>query len=131
MSTTVNSFGNYLMDKGYDVSNPISIFQFVKGDGAGGVEPVTSTSDEPLGVSQFHVTASEMLKGKGSSVRGMGISEVYCTGDVSLGDPAGLVADGTVRTAQSGDLIVGQFRSDGIGGGRAAVALSLPGSIAP
>lgn len=128
-STLANAFGNYLMDKGYDVSAPIGMFYFVKGDGAGGVTPVTATTDEPLGVAQFHVTASEILKGKGASVRVSGIAQVYCTGAVTLGDALGLVADGSVRTAASTDLIVGQARSDGASGGRCACQISLPGSI--
>lgn len=128
-----NAFGNYLQDKGYDVSNPIAQFMLVKDDGSGTltVEQVSANDDSPIGVAQFHVTASEMQRGKGASVRKLGISQVYCTGAATNGDQAGSTGDGTVRVANSGDVIVGMFVSNAIDGGRAAVELSLTGAVAP
>jgi hypothetical protein len=128
---SIQAFENFELDKGYDVSGAIDIFHFVKGDGVGGVTQVTSAADHALGVSQFHVTVSELARGKGASVRGTGISQVYVSGTPALGDFAGLQADGTVRVAQSGDRVVGLFRSSGVDGGKAAVQVELPGHILP
>lgn len=124
---TVNAFGNYLRDKGFDVTGALAQYVFVKGDGSGGVTAITSTSDQPVGVTQFHVTASELARGKGASVRGIGISEIVLGSNCSLGQLAGLLADGSVRVAQSGDTVVGIFASDGVSGGRAALDINLPG----
>lgn len=128
---TVNAFGNYLLDKGFDVTGALAQYVFVKGDGAGGVTAITSASDRPVGVTMFHVTAAEILKGKGASVRSHGIAEVQITGTALLGQLAGLNADGTVRVAVSGDIVVGEFASDGASGGRAAVSVNLPGYVLP
>jgi hypothetical protein len=128
---SITAYGNFILDKGWDVSGAITQYHFVKADGVGGVTQVTATTDNPLGVSQFHVTVSELARGKGASVRVEGISEVYCTGAVSAGDLVGLVADGSVRTAQSGDTIVGQAYGAGADGERAPIALSLPGHVHP
>lgn len=128
---SIQAFENFELDKGYDASGAIDIFHFVKGDGVGGVTQVTSAADLVLGVAQFHVTVSELARGKGSSVRGTGISQVYVTGTPALGDLAGLNADGTVRVAASGDRVIGLFRSSGVDGGKAAVQIEIPGYILP
>jgi hypothetical protein len=133
MMSTVNAFENFQLDKGYDVSSPITAWHFVKDDGSGGmsVAQVSSADDVPIGVAQFHTTATEMLRGKGASVRPDGISQIYISadGNIENGDLAGLTADGSVRVAQSGDRVVGQFRSNGVALGRAALEVVLPGYI--
>lgn len=123
-----NATGNFMLDKGYDVKEPVEQYKFCMVDEEG-VFPVTSDSDMPLGVPQFHVTESEMARGKGASVRLQGISELYVGSDAN--DPApGLTAylssdnDGSVTDA-SGGTVVGVFQGVGIAGGRASVEINI------
>ena len=133
MSGLANAFGNYLLDKGYDVLNPISQFKFVKFSGTDSdsgpqVTAIVANTDVPCGVAQFHVTDTELSKGKGASVRTDGISECYVastSGSGHAGQTAYLYADGSCGdNTVAGGTIVGIFRSDFNAGGRAAVEVS-------
>jgi hypothetical protein len=123
------AYSNFVLAKGYDASDALDARKFVKMDGEETVTPVTAKTDVPKGVSIFDVTLAEIAKGKGASVLGEGIAEVISSGTTSPGELAGLTADGSVRTAQSGDRVVGQVVHGADDAGHCAVELSLPGYI--
>lgn len=126
------AYGNYGLDKGYDAAVALTKYRFCKFSAEETVTVVTAKTDACAGVSQFGVTAAEILKGKGASVRVEGISEVEVSATVTVGDLAGLTANGTIRTAVSGDRVVGEVRSGATGAGsRCSVHLALPGYILP
>jgi hypothetical protein len=102
--------GNFVLDKGYDAAAAITKFRFVKFSAAQTVTPVTGITDNPVGVAQFAVTAAEILKGKGTDVRVLGISEVEAAGAIAVGDMCTLETNGTVSSlvGSSGKRIVGK-----------------------
>lgn len=122
----MTAYGSYGKDLGFDVSAAITKFRFVKLTGAvETVGPVTGVADNPIGVAQFSVTAAEILKGKGASVRVSGVTEVEVTVAVNEGDLAGLNADGTCSIANTGDRIVGQYVTPTAGAGRASLNIDI------
>lgn len=122
----MTAYGSYGKDLGFDAAAAIEKFRFVKLSGAPEtVTPVTGVADQPVGVAQFSVTAAEILKGKGASVRVSGVSEVEVTVAVNEGDLAGLNADGTCSIAAAGDRIVGQYLTATAGAGRASLMLDV------
>jgi hypothetical protein len=104
------SWGNFVLDKGYDAAAAITKFRFVKYSAAEQVTPVTGIGDDVAGVAQFGVTAGEILKGKGTTVRMIGVSEVEASGAIAVGQRVELVADGRVKllVAASGARAVGK-----------------------
>ena len=129
--------GNFVLDKGYDAAAALTKFRFVKIAHASGVAqatPVTAITDHPMGVVQFGVTAGEITKGKGASVRLLGISEVEAAGAIAVGDMVQLENDGRVSTvvAASGKRIVGHCTDKGAGaaGDRASVLIIHGGGLA-
>lgn len=123
--------GNFVLDKGYDAAAALTKFRFVKFSAEETVTPITAKTDIVAGVAQYGVTAPEIAKGKGASVRVMGASEIEAGATCTVGATAGLMADGTVRDAVTGDRVVGMFRSGAATGGRASIQLALSGVIAP
>lgn len=101
--------GNFILDKGYNAANPITKFRFVKFSAAETVTPVTGIADEVIGPAQFAVSAAEILKGKGTDVRVLGISEVEASGAIAVGQRCQLEADGRVKVlvGASGARFVG------------------------
>jgi hypothetical protein len=101
--------GNFVLDKGYKVAagQIVTKFRAVKFSAAETVTPVTAIGDRIAGVVQFSVSAAELLKGKGASVRVAGITEAEASGAVAVGAAVGLAADGRVKTAAIGERIVG------------------------
>lgn len=102
--------GNFVLDKGYDAAVALTKFRLVKFSGTEAVTPVTAITDRPCGVGQFGVSSAEILKGKGQTVRMMGISEVETSTAIAVGDMCTLETNGTVSVlvAASGKRIVGQ-----------------------
>jgi hypothetical protein len=104
--------GNFVLDKGYDAGAEILKFHAVKysQDEPETVLPVTSGDDNIAGFAQFGVTAAEIAKGKGASVRIMGITEAVAAGAIDVGDQCQLEADGRVSAAvaASGKRVVGK-----------------------
>lgn len=102
--------GNFILDKGFDAATALSKFRFVKISGAETVTAVTGIADDPIGVNQFAVTVAQIAKGKGASVRLLGISEIETAGAVAVGDRLQLENDGRVSTVvgASGKRIVGK-----------------------
>ncbi len=101
--------GNFVLDKGYTAAAALTKFRFCKYSAAETVTPITAITDKPAGVSQFGVTASEILQGKGSDIRLLGISEVEASGAIAVGDECELGSDGRVKVlaGSSGARIVG------------------------
>lgn len=103
--------GNYVLDKGYNAAAALTKFYAVKMTGnPEEVGPVTANTDEVHGFAQFGVTAAEILRGKGSSVRLMGITEAVAVGPIADGQWVTLEADGRVSALvnASGKTIVGK-----------------------
>lgn len=90
------AWGNFLLDIGHDAAAPITKFRVVKYSAEETVTPVTGIADRMAGVAQFGVTAAEILKGKGSSDRVMGVSEVEASGAIGIGEYCTLELDGRV-----------------------------------
>lgn len=88
------AYGNFILDKGYDADAALTKFRAVKRTSTG-VTPVTASTDALLGIAQYGVTTDEIAKGKGASVREMGISEWEAGGAVALG--AEVMADSSGR----------------------------------
>ena len=109
-----------ILSLGFDAAAAITQYAAVKLSTADAVTPVTAEGDLVLGVAQFAVSAGEITKGKGSSVRVAGISLMKVgTGGVTVGnivvsDSAGLaVASNSgarplgvcLATGSAGDLV--------------------------
>lgn len=103
--------GNFVLDKGYDAGGPVTKFRAVKYTGTEEVSQSAAEGDKIAGFAQFSVSAAEILKGKGVSVRIEGITEaeVGNNTDIAVGDEVELLADGTVGKASGagGARIVG------------------------
>lgn len=102
--------GNFILDKGYRVAaaTVATKFRACKFSAAETVTPVTGIADRIAGFHQYSVSAAELLKGKGASVRRQGITEAEASGAIAVGAAVGLAADGRVKTAAIGERIVGQ-----------------------
>jgi hypothetical protein len=103
------AWGNFLLDIGHDAAAAVGKFKVVKYSAAETVTPVTAITDIMAGVAQFDVTAGDITRGKGSSDRVMGVSEVVATGAIAVGVYCQLEADGRVSAmvGASGKRIVG------------------------
>jgi hypothetical protein len=131
--------GNYERAKGYDVEDGVSLskYHFVKFSGNSDtvgnpkVTAVTDEQDVPAGVAIFDVTLAELSRGKGASVLEEGISPVVASGAVHPGDLAGLTDVGTVRTAASGDRVVGLIHHGAADTELCTVDIELPGYLLP
>lgn len=124
--------GNYIMDKGYDAAAAITKFRAVKFSAEETVTPVTAATDVIAGVAQVGVTAGELARGKGVSVRRMGATEMECSAAIAVGALVGMAADGRCKTAATGERVIGVCDEATAGAGeRARVTLNLPGFLAP
>jgi len=122
--------GNFILDKGYDASGALAKYKAVKLTGAQLVSPVAAKTDVIIGVAQFGVAASEIARGKGAAVRVAGASVMVAGGTCTVGGLAGLMPDGSVHDAVTGDRVIGIFREGtATVGGYASVMLGLPGNI--
>jgi hypothetical protein len=124
--------GNFILDKGYDAGAALTIYRAVKFSGEQSVVPVTAITDVIAGVAQFGVTTTEINRGKGASIRVMGASEWEAGGLCTVGLLAGLMADGRVHNAVTGERVVGNFRQGAVNAGdRASVNIDTTGHLAP
>jgi hypothetical protein len=121
--------GNFILDKGYAAAAALTKYRAVKFSAEETVTPVTVKTDVVAGITQYDVAAGEITKGKLASVRVDGASEIEASGTCTVGALCGLTANGTVHDAVTGDRVIGTFRSGAPSGGRASVALGLPGNI--
>ncbi|KKW09708.1 MAG: hypothetical protein UY48_C0055G0011 [Candidatus Gottesmanbacteria bacterium GW2011_GWB1_49_7] len=130
----MTAWGNFIVDKGFDAAAAITKFRAVKLVATNGLEsvtPVTAATDNVVGVAQFGVTAPEILKGKGASVRLMGITEMETAEAITRGRRVSITANGRVQMASTGvvgDTLIG-LAMDGCDGAgdRIPVFLNLPG----
>jgi hypothetical protein len=108
------AWGNFLLDVGFNVapaSGGLTKFRFVKLSGnPEEVTVVAAIADDPIGISQYSVTAAEIVKDKGCSCRVWGISECEASGAIPVGARCTLETNGTVSAmvAASGKRIVGK-----------------------
>jgi hypothetical protein len=101
--------GNFILDKGYKAAAAMTKYRAVKFSAAETVTPVTAITDRPTGFAQFSVSAAELLKQKGASVRVLGVTEAEAVGPIAVGAQVTLESDGRVSTlvGASGKRIVG------------------------
>jgi hypothetical protein len=126
------SWGNFVLDKGFNAAAAITKFRAVKLTTAGEtVTPVTGVGDVVIGVAQFGVTAGEITKGKGASVRMMGVTEMEASEAIAIGDIVVLASDGRAATTPTaGDRVLGIcLEAAGAAGERCTVFLGLPGRL--
>lgn len=126
------AYGNFVLDKGYDAAAALTKYRAVKFSAEETVTPVTAITDQVAGIEQFGVTAAELLKGKGASVREMGISEMEIAATIAVGQMVTINASGLAKPAANGERIVGVCVKGATfaAGERCAVRLTLPGPLA-
>lgn len=104
--------GNFILDKGYrlQAATIVARFRAVKFSAAEEVTVVTAITDRPAGFVQFGITAAELLRGKGATVRMAGFTEAEAAGAIAVGAVCQLEADGRVSAlvGASGKRIVGR-----------------------
>jgi hypothetical protein len=126
--------GNFVLDKGYRAASPpISKFRAVKFSAPETVVPVTGIADQIAGFAQFGVTATELTKGKGATVREAGHTEAEAAGAIALGASVSIAADGRVKTAAVGERIVGRCvgHPAGAAGDRITLSVTINGPLSP
>lgn len=98
------TWGNFVLDKGFNAAVALTKFRLVKGMAATPetVTPVTGIADDVIGVPQFTVLGTEILRGKGASVRVIGVSETEASGAIPLWSRCQLEADGRVKVLVGG-----------------------------
>jgi hypothetical protein len=125
------AYGNFVLDKGYDAAAALAKNRAVKFSAEETVTPVTAITDNVVGIALFAVTAPEIAKGKGATIREAGIAEVECSAAIALGSMVTIAADGRGKAAATGERIIGQcVKGTANAGEYAAVRLSLPGPLA-
>lgn len=114
-----SSGGNFILDKGYDLAAGQTLVKYtaVKLSASETVTPVTAEGDVVLGFCQYAVSAAELLKGKGVSVRlnGNTLAKVG-VGGVTLGTIVCVAADGTIVASNTGGRFVGEVLDTGVAG---------------
>lgn len=119
------AYGNFLQDKGYDADEALTKFRAVKvGAEDESVQAIDAAGENGIGVTQVGVSAAEILKGKGASVREMGITEWECGGTVTRGDEVTVDNVGRCVVAAGQDFLWGYARQSGDSGDRIAVTLA-------
>jgi hypothetical protein len=128
------AWGNFLLDVGFNSASVLTKYRAVKLSAAEQVTVVTAIADRPIGWSQFDISAAELAKNKGASVRVWGITEAECAGIVNVGDMCQLETDGrvTALVGASGKRIVGQCVGDpsATAGDRISMLILLGGAVA-
>lgn len=127
------AYSNSVLDKPYAAAGVIRARRFVELTAQGVVGEVNATTDVPVGVSKFAVTAGEVAKNKGMSVTGSGgIAECEAGAAVTAGALVSFDNQGRVIAATTGTRVVGQALQAAAGAAdHIAVRLTLPGYIAP
>lgn len=125
--------GNFVLDKGYRAAAAVTKFRAVKFSAAETVTPVTAIGDMIAGVTQYGVTAGELAKGKGATVRQEGITEIEAGAAIAVGALCELLSDGRVRTAtaSSAARIVGRCvgHPAGTAGDRISMEVIMGGGL--
>ena|SRR5215831_2010457 len=123
-------WGNYMLDKGFNLASgqTATKFRAVKLSGnSEEVTPVTAITDNPIGWAQFGVTAAEVARGKGVSVRVWGVTEAEASAAIAIGQLCTLETDGRVSplVGASGKRIVGQCVGSAAGAAGDRIALLM------
>lgn len=122
--------GNFIQDKGYDAAVALTKYRAVKFSAVETVTPVTALTDLICGINQFDVTAAEIAKGKGATVRRMGASVMEASEAINPGQEVAIAADGRAKVAVATNRIIGICDEGASGAGKfCRVTLSLPGTI--
>lgn len=124
------AWGNFVLDKGMDVTAAITKFRLVKLTAAETVGAIAAITDLPIGVAQFGITTAEVTRGKQASVRVIGVSEVEAAGAIAVGVRCQQEADGRVsaEVGASGKRLVGMcVGKPAAGAGDRISMLFLPG----
>jgi uncharacterized protein DUF2190 len=120
-------WGNFVLDKGFNAAAAITKYRAVKlvaTNGSEAVTPVTASADITVGVAQFGVTAPEIAKGKGASIRMAGVTPMELSGTVTRGQEVMAHTDGTARVAATvGNRVIGLALDGGASGDRIPVLL--------
>lgn len=123
---------NFVLSRGYDAAAAITKHRAVKFTTAEStVTPVTARTDVVAGVSEFDVTAADILKGKGASVAHMGIVTMEAAAAITVGQLIAPTVNGRADVAASTDRVIGVcvgYPAAGAGE-RISVLLGLPGNI--
>lgn len=103
------AWGNFVLDKGYKADAAITKYTAVKFGSDFEHVAQAGAGDRVLGFSQFDVASGDITRGKGASVRIMGITEaVVKTGQTfTPGAYVAVDAGGVVKVAGTGDDIIG------------------------
>lgn len=125
------AYGNFIRDKGYDADAAITVYRAVKpGTSAESVTPCTTLGENGVGVAQFGVSAGELAKGKGASVREDGTTEWEVgsanSGVIAKGVDVTVDANGCCQTAATTHRVWGKSRQASTAAGqRIAVDLAV------
>src|SRR4051812_34492265 len=107
------AWGNFILDKGFDIpaGGAVTKFRAMKlTANSEEASAVTAITDLIIGFAQFGVTVSEQARGKGASVRVIGVTEAEAAGAIAVGAYVTLEADGRVSNyvAASGKRMIGK-----------------------
>jgi hypothetical protein len=103
---------NYVLDKGFEASEALSQFHFVKGVAtAETVEMADAQGEQVLGVVQEEIDADDATNGRITDVRLLGISRVIAGADIAMWDLITPGADGRAEVAATGDFVCGMALS--------------------
>lgn len=126
-------WGNFVLDKGFDAAAAITKYRAVKlvaTNGSEAVTPVVASNDLTLGVAQFGATDAERAKGKGASVRIIGVTLMDITAAVTRGQEVMAWTDGSARVAATaGNRVIGIALDGGASGDRIPVLLTPAGRV--
>lgn len=102
------AFGQAGLEKGYNAETALVKRRAVKfGATAEGVTAIVLATDVAIGVSLFHVSAAELLRGKGASIRRDGIAEWEAGEAIARGVPVTIDAVGRCVHAVAGNYVYG------------------------
>lgn len=95
--------GNFVLDKGFDSASVLTKYRAVKlTANAEEVTACTALGEDGIGISQFAISAAELAKGKGASIRIEGITEWEASAVIARGAEVTVAADGRCVTVGAG-----------------------------
>ena len=123
---------NYIQDKGYNAAAALTKYRAVKFSAAETVTPVAAVTDLVAGIVQHDVTAGEITKGKGASIRVEGDSIMEASEAITIGTLVSVSANGRAAVASTGEVCIGICVEAASGAGEfCRVKLDLPGRLMP
>ena len=109
--------GNSILELGFDAAAALTQYTAVKLSANQTVTPVTAEGDLWIGITQFGVTAGEILEGKGATVWMLGTSLIKVgTGGVTLGTVVVMDANGLAVASNTGARPLGIALNTGVAG---------------